>query len=159
MIYRIRTGGGIVDDGVLNACGWCGPVPVEVCDGADNDCDGQIDEGGVCQPQGHTVRVRFCPDENGLLTTDMPDRGDWYGYQLADGCIDITWNNVPEGEYRLQGEYLDGTAWECNEWPLGTIWLRNNAVPEVWVDGVQVEVTYGHDPRMGVGCNFFVTVS
>ena len=150
---------GIVDDGVLNACGWCGPVPVEVCDGADNDCDGQIDEGGVCQPQGHTVRVRFCPDENGLLTTDMPDRGDWYGYQLADGCIDITWNNVPEGEYRLQGEYLDGTAWECNEWPLGTIWLRNNTVPEVWVDGVQVEVTYGHDPRMGVGCNFFVTVS
>jgi len=30
---------------------------------------------------------------------------------------------------------------------------------QVWVDGVQVEVTYGHDPRMGVGCNFFVTVS
>ncbi len=36
---------GEVDEGVLNACGACGPVPEEVCDGTDNDCDGEVDEG------------------------------------------------------------------------------------------------------------------
>ncbi|MEE2789375.1 MAG: vWA domain-containing protein [Myxococcota bacterium] len=36
---------GSVDEGVRNACGGCGPLPMESCDGADNDCDGEIDEG------------------------------------------------------------------------------------------------------------------
>ncbi len=39
---------GDIDEGVLNACGECGDVPSEECDGQDNDCDGDIDEG--CAP-------------------------------------------------------------------------------------------------------------
>ncbi|MBT6573695.1 hypothetical protein HOM83_01505 [Candidatus Falkowbacteria bacterium] len=35
---------GEVDEGLLNACGQCGDVPAEVCDGEDNDCDGEVDE-------------------------------------------------------------------------------------------------------------------
>ncbi len=33
------------DEGVLNACGECGEAPVELCDREDNDCDGVADEG------------------------------------------------------------------------------------------------------------------
>ena len=36
---------GQVDEGVLNACGGCGEVPSETCDGEDDDCDTRIDEG------------------------------------------------------------------------------------------------------------------
>jgi hypothetical protein len=36
---------GNVDEGVRNACGQCGPEPAEVCNGADDDCDGVIDDG------------------------------------------------------------------------------------------------------------------
>jgi hypothetical protein len=36
---------GQVDEGVTNACGGCGPVGDEVCNGRDDDCDGQVDEG------------------------------------------------------------------------------------------------------------------
>jgi len=36
---------GSIDEGLLNACGECGPVPPEVCNGADDDCDGATDEG------------------------------------------------------------------------------------------------------------------
>jgi hypothetical protein len=35
---------GATDEGVLNACGTCGPVPEETCDGQDNDCDDAVDE-------------------------------------------------------------------------------------------------------------------
>tara|TARA_Y100000310_G_scaffold53139_1_gene48739 strand:+ start:615 stop:5924 length:5310 start_codon:yes stop_codon:yes gene_type:complete len=36
---------GEVDEEVKNACGECGEVPKELCDGEDNNCDGEIDEG------------------------------------------------------------------------------------------------------------------
>ncbi len=35
----------LVDEGVSNACGNCGPVPTETCNTADDDCDGVTDEG------------------------------------------------------------------------------------------------------------------
>ena len=36
---------GLVDEGVTNACGSCDALPVEVCNGADDNCNGLVDEG------------------------------------------------------------------------------------------------------------------
>ena len=35
---------GEVDEGQLNSCGECGPEAADICDGIDNDCDGSTDE-------------------------------------------------------------------------------------------------------------------
>jgi len=34
-------------DEIVNACGLCGPPPVEVCNLSDDDCDGIVDEDGI----------------------------------------------------------------------------------------------------------------
>ncbi|MBU1896376.1 hypothetical protein KKB55_01230, partial [Myxococcota bacterium] len=40
---------GFIDEGLLNACGVCGPPPPqETCNCEDDDCDGEIDEGALC---------------------------------------------------------------------------------------------------------------
>jgi len=36
---------GEADEGLLNACMTCGPTPDELCNGLDDDCDGSFDEG------------------------------------------------------------------------------------------------------------------
>ena len=36
---------GETDEGLRNRCGDCGPEPVEICNGEDDDCDGTVDEG------------------------------------------------------------------------------------------------------------------
>jgi len=39
----------VVDDGLRNACGVCGPTPIEICgNGLDDDCNGLIDDPTVC---------------------------------------------------------------------------------------------------------------
>ena len=40
------------DEGLFNACGRCGPPPPEACNGLDDDCDGRVDENSTC-PQGY----------------------------------------------------------------------------------------------------------
>ena len=39
---------GQTDEGLLNPCGWCGTTPVEICNGLDDDCNGQTDEPAMC---------------------------------------------------------------------------------------------------------------
>ena len=41
---------GLFEEGLLNACGQCGPGYGEVCDNIDNDCDGADDTPDLCGP-------------------------------------------------------------------------------------------------------------
>lgn len=60
---------GDVDEGTLNACGACGAVPAEACNGADDDCDGDTDEGGLC-PAGRVCQAGECVDPRDDHTID-----------------------------------------------------------------------------------------
>ncbi len=51
---------GEIDEGLVNACGRCGPVPEEECNGEDDDCDGVVDEGELC-PDGRCLEGRCWP--------------------------------------------------------------------------------------------------
>ncbi|MCB9798597.1 SUMF1/EgtB/PvdO family nonheme iron enzyme [Candidatus Nomurabacteria bacterium] len=51
---------GQVDEGLLNACGECGAVPQEMCNGRDDNCDGRIDEGYNQLGQACSVGVGAC---------------------------------------------------------------------------------------------------
>ena len=52
---------GVIDEGLRNACGYCGDTPDEVCNGEDEDCDGMVDEGELC-PMGLGCLAGQCLD-------------------------------------------------------------------------------------------------
>ena len=71
----------------------------EVCDGRDNDCDGQSDEGGVCSTPpppsgGWTIAtlVKSCTGTSCSVVSDA----------TSGSCRTIRWN-APGGEIRIQG--------------------------------------------------------
>jgi MYXO-CTERM domain-containing protein len=90
---------GRVDEGVLNACGQCGPAPVEVCNGVDDDCDGLVDEGvrNACGGCG-AVPVEVC---NGVDDD-------------CDGAIDESVVNACGGCAAVQPEVCNGVDDDCD---------------------------------------------
>jgi hypothetical protein len=89
---------GMIDEGVLNACGSCGTVPAEVCDGKDNNCNGMIDEGvlNACSSCG-AVPAEVCDgkdnDCNGKLD-DLPGSVQWYRDCDGDGFAASKTNSI-----------------------------------------------------------------
>ena len=50
---------GDADEGLFNACGTCGELPPEACNGRDDNCDGRVDEDAVC-PSGYLCIATEC---------------------------------------------------------------------------------------------------
>ncbi len=74
---------GVIDDGLVNACGVCGELPAEVCNGEDDDCDGEVDEGDLC-PDGVCVDGachRRCQNN------ECPDAGTFCNRELG-ACVE-----------------------------------------------------------------------
>ena len=110
---------GETDEGVTNACGGCGAVPEEVCDETDNDCDGATDESQWC----FFSRADFVDgSEDGSHATDV------WGFSADD-----VWVVGQEG--RIQ--HWDGAAWtdvpSGTTRGLGKIW--GFAPNDIWVVG------------------------
>jgi MYXO-CTERM domain-containing protein len=45
---------GVVDNGLQDICGGCGPAVPEECNGEDDDCNGKTDDGAICPEPGET---------------------------------------------------------------------------------------------------------
>jgi MYXO-CTERM domain-containing protein len=90
---------GRVDEGVLNSCGRCGGAPVEVCNDADDDCDGRVDEG-----------VRNGCGACGPVPVEICNGRD----DDCDGAIDENVVNACGGCAAVQEELCNGVDDDCD---------------------------------------------
>ena len=109
------------DEGLLNACGTCGPAPLETCNGQDDDCDGAPDDGvsnpcGGCAPCGE---VLIFPAEVGIrdpAITPAPDGG----VTLGVGQVDYPYIWVPNSTEGSVSRWNTRTGRELARYWVGT---------------------------------------
>lgn len=105
---------GEIDEGQLNACGECGPEDFDICDGIDNDCDGLIDE--------ELFRPCNTACESGYETCVDGNWGSCTakqpGVEICDGFDNDCDGMVDEGLDCLCTVQDIGTLFPCEEDPL-----------------------------------------
>ena len=98
---------GLVDEGLTNQCGSCGPNPVEICaDITDNDCNGVIDDpeaGCDCDARTDQPCYSGPPGTSGM--------GECRGGRAS--CIGLSWTECV-GEVLPQSELCDGADNDCD---------------------------------------------
>jgi len=119
------------------SAGSCGST--ERCDGTDNDCDGDADEGAVC-PVGCDAE-RYA--DHVYLLCDYSDQSDYVDYdQATDWCaaagatldLDLVFELA---RIESSGENTFAKAWIANTSGAGMIWLGANDLDDerTWVWG------------------------
>jgi len=94
------------------------PEAIEVCDGTDNDCDGQIDEGFDRDGDGITACAGDCDDGDAAVNSGAEEICDGLDND-CDGWIDEGFDEDGDGFATCAGDCDDGTA------------ARSPVVPEV----------------------------
>jgi LPXTG-motif cell wall-anchored protein len=82
------------------------PAGTEVCDGVDNNCDGNIDEGGVCYVCGNGIKegTEACDDDNTASNDGCSSI-----CQIETGTINIVKNTVGgDGTFNFRSDTLLG---------------------------------------------------
>ena len=124
---------GQTDEGVQNACGFCGAVPQERCNGLDDDCDGQVDELPECGA---------CVDPMALKIgqTDLNTAGAQIIAKAGDH-IYIAYSEV----YRLMlAEVKDGGVYDKTELEWNSVWNPNGGArpPQLRSTGDELQMAW-----------------
>ncbi|MBI5490875.1 MAG: hypothetical protein HY905_26320 [Deltaproteobacteria bacterium] len=106
-------GTAVCEDGVLSDCAGA----EEICDGRDNDCDGDIDEGYRDEREQYTLDVHNCGacgvdcTETELPDGDLVCGGDPYGPRCVLLCAEAT-DGIDVGDH-LDADLIIGNGCEC----------------------------------------------